>query len=366
VEIYIDGKLTKKTDFFFGSALVENLLPKKYQIRIEKEGYLPWEKTLEIKEREVNEVKNIVLFPKDLNFRILTKKVENFWFSPDGKKIILKEKEDEDWTLKLYDLDKNLKSHLISGKEIYSKGADFLNLQWAENSKEIYLDVGIKEQEKNFSLRLDKSPPQLTERKIAEIPENIIASKEINNDLYYLDNLGYLFKNERKLNETSFPIQPETEYDLEVFQDFIFLREGKILYLLNPESKSFEKFFEPIENLKVSPDNKKLAFFSNSEIWIFFLKETNPPTTPLHHRAGDRLLLSRLSEKIGDIFWLNSDYLIFSCGDNLEIIETDERDRIQIWLIENFPKPEIYFNASDKKLYMLSEGNLYQFETLIK
>jgi len=28
-EIYLDGKLKKKTDFFFGSILIENLLPKK-------------------------------------------------------------------------------------------------------------------------------------------------------------------------------------------------------------------------------------------------------------------------------------------------------------------------------------------------
>ena len=32
VEIYINGKLKKKTDFFFGSALIENLLPRKYKI----------------------------------------------------------------------------------------------------------------------------------------------------------------------------------------------------------------------------------------------------------------------------------------------------------------------------------------------
>ena len=46
VEIYIDGKLVKKTDFFFGSALIENLLPKRYKIEIKKEGYHPWEKKI--------------------------------------------------------------------------------------------------------------------------------------------------------------------------------------------------------------------------------------------------------------------------------------------------------------------------------
>jgi len=70
VEIYIDGKLAKKTDFFFGSALVENLLPKRHKIEVKKEKYLSWEKTLEIREKEVTEVKDLVLFPENLNFNI--------------------------------------------------------------------------------------------------------------------------------------------------------------------------------------------------------------------------------------------------------------------------------------------------------
>ena len=44
-EIYLDGKPKKRTDFLFGNAFIKNLVPKKYNIRIEKEGYFPWEKS---------------------------------------------------------------------------------------------------------------------------------------------------------------------------------------------------------------------------------------------------------------------------------------------------------------------------------
>jgi hypothetical protein len=91
VEVYFDGKLKEKTDFFFGSILIENLLPKKYKIGVKKAGFYPWEKTLEIKEKEVTEAKNIVLFPENPDFTILTKEVEGFWFSPNQKEIILKD-----------------------------------------------------------------------------------------------------------------------------------------------------------------------------------------------------------------------------------------------------------------------------------
>ncbi|MDI6603044.1 MAG: hypothetical protein QME57_02925 [Patescibacteria group bacterium] len=364
VEIYIDRKLAKKTDFFFGSALVENLLPKKYKIEVKKEGYLTWEKKLEIREKEVSEVKNLVLFPKNLNFNILTKGVENFWFSPDEKKIVLEETEEQGWALKLYDLEKKIKSHLISEKEISQKGTDLMNLDFSEDSKELYLKIGMEEQEKTFILKLDKLPLQLVEKKIIPTPENILASQKQNQDVYYLDNSGYVFKNELKVNKIPFPVQSETKYTLKIFQDFLFLIEGENLYLFSPDSKSFEKFFERINNLKISPDNKKLVFFSNSEIWILFLKDEGMK------KAGEKLFINRFSEKIDDIFWLNSDYLIFNSGNNLKIVEIDDRDRIQTWDITpppNFggePNPEIYFNGSNRKLYILSQGNLFVSERL--
>ena len=108
-EVYLDDKLKKKTDFFFGSVLVENLLPKEYKIEVKKEGFYLWEKTLAVKEKEVTETKNIVLFPEEPKFQILTTGVKNFWPSIDQRKMVLLEETNPPtgggWTLKLYELD---------------------------------------------------------------------------------------------------------------------------------------------------------------------------------------------------------------------------------------------------------------------
>ena len=361
-EIYLDGKLKKKTDFFFGSILIENLLPKKYKIEIKKEGYFTWEKNLEIKEKEVTEAKNVILFPENSNFTILTKGVKKFWLPPDQKKIILLEEGEAGWALKLYDLEKKVKSHLISEDDVYSAGADLLNLEFSENSKEISLEIGMKEQLKYFSLELDKVPSVLTEIEPLLPPlKDIITYQTFNGQLYYLGNFGNLFRDEKKLTEKVFPVKPETEYELKIFQNFIFLREGQTLYLLLPESKSFEKFFENLNSLKISPDLKKLVYFSNYEIWILFLKDSDPPFT---HRKGDRVFLVRLSEKIDNVFWLNSDYLIFNAGNKIKIAEIDDRDRINIVDFAEVKEPEIFFNKSNKKLYLLSDENLYRSEAL--
>ena len=362
VEVFIDGKLKKKTDFFFGSILIENLLPKKYKIEIKKEGYFAWEKNLEIKEKEVTEAKNVILFPENPNFTILTKGVKKFWLPPDQKKIILLEEGEAGWALKLYDLEKKVKSHLISEDDVYSAGADLLNLEFSENSKEISLEIGMKEQLKYFSLELDKVPSVLTEIEPLLPPlKDIITYQTFNGQRYYLDNFGNLFRDEEKLTEKVFPVKPETEYELKIFQNFIFLREGQTLYLLLPESKSFEKFFENLNSLKISPDLKKLVYFSNYEIWILFLKDSDPPAI---HRKGDRVFFVRLSEKIDNVFWLNSDYLIFNAGNKIKIAEIDDRDRINIVDFAEVKEPEIFFNKSNKKLYLLSDENLYRSEAL--
>lgn len=362
VEIYLNGKLEKKTDFFFGSALIENLLPRKYKIEIKKEGYYPWEKNLEVKEKEVTEAKNIVLFPENPNFSILTENVKGVWFSPDEKKIILSEKTENGWALKLYDLERNVKSHLIDDKDVYSKGCDLLSLEFSKDSKEIYLNIGIKEQEKNFVLGLDKVPPVFTERKITPQTEDIVTSQVFNGKNYYLDNSGHLFKNGEKLTEKPFPIKVETEYKLNIFPENIFLWENKTLYLFSPNSKSFEKFFENASVLKISPDNKKMVLLSDYEIWILFLKEI---TGQSQRKAGEKLFLVRLSEKIGYCFWLNSDYLIFNAANKIKIAEIDERDKINIVDVAEFESPKIFWNQFDKKLYILSRENLSQSEKLL-
>lgn len=250
-KVIIDEKLKKKTDFLFGTVLIKNLLPGVHKIRVEKDGFYPWEKNLEIKEKEVTEAKNIVLIPKEQSFKVLVKEVKNFWPLPDEKKILL---------------------------EIESNG----------------------ELKKNI-LDLAQTPPVLTVATTSEI-ENSSTSQKVNGDIYYLDNSGYFFKNGEKLTEI------------------------------------------PFKALKISPDSQKLVLIQDYEIWVLFL--------PFEKR-----FLTRFSKKIGEIFWYTSDYLIFGVGEEIKITEIDNRDRLNIVDLANFKKVQkIFFNQTNKKLYILSQG----------
>lgn len=378
VEIYLQEEFKKKTDFFFGEALLKNLLPKKYKIEIRKQGFHSWKKTLEIKERQVTEAKNIVLFPENPRFELLDKNIENLFFSPDEKKIILQTKiisdKKESWDLELFDLEKNVKSHLIEpsqilpGKTLEGKEVNLLNVEFSEDSKEIYLKVRIKKEEKNFTINLKKSPPVLEERKMPFIPENILSYQKLNNDIFFLDNSGNLFKSDSsfepklKINTALFPVSPEKKYQLKLFSDnLIFLKENSTLYQFNFETKSFEKFFEPIKEIKISSDQKKLVYFSDYEIWILYLDDEISPS----HKKGDKVFLLRFSEKIGEFFWLNSHYLIMQIGDKMKIAEIDDRDSINIYDLIEFPNPKFFWSKYDKKIYLLTEENFIVSEKIL-
>jgi len=397
-EIYLDGKLKDKTDFFFGSVLIENLLAKNYKVEIKKQGFHTWEKMLEIKKREATEAKNIVLIPENPNFRIITNKVNDFFFSPDGKKIVLK---NPGWSLKLFEIDKNVKSHLINEMDISEKEVQIFDLNFSPDSNKVLLELGLKEKISYYLLKIDESPAVLSSLDFLNSPEKVyffpknpqklfvfkenelsevnLSTKEISspilkniitfttsyNNVYYLDTSGFVFKNnlsfsqEERLNIIPFSIKEEAGYEITAIGSYVFLQKNNILYIFDKNNKSFEKFFEPIKGFKSSPDFQKMAYFNNYEIWVLFLEKKYDQS---QKEAEEKLFITRFSEKIDNLFWYTGHYLIFNVGDKIKVAEIDDRDGINIVDLAEFKEPKIFW--SRKKLYILSEENLYVSEEL--
>jgi len=359
VNVYLDDKFVKKTDFIFGSTLIENLLPKKYKIRVEKEGYFSWEKNLEIKENNVTEARYIILFPKKLNFEILFNDIKNFWISLEGKKMIFLEIREKEKFLSLYDTERKTKKTLI---EMEGDNFELSNLWFSKDERTIYLKIESEEGEKSFSLNLEETKPRLIEFTEEKLPFENVTFLKTEKEIYYLTSLGVIYQTDpdlrfkTQINNNPFPVKKEEEYKLEIFGDWIFLKEGGKFFYFNRESDIFEKVQEGVLDYKVSKDDGKLAIFSNAEIWVFFLKDKITP--PIKQR-GEKIFITRFSEKIGDLFWLNSDYLIFSVGNKIKVCEIDDRDKMNIYDLEEFEKPKIFFSESEKSLYILSKDGIF-------
>ena len=368
--IYLDDKLSRKIDFFFNSTLIENLLPGKYNVKITKDNHTTWEKNLEIIEKEVTEAKNITLFPQNFDFTIISEEVKNFWVSPSEDKIVWKEVKNNIWSLKLYDLKKELKSHLISEDAISRNNVDLINLEFSQDGERIYLKVIVSEQLKNYGLDINKGYSSLKETYKPQVQESIIAYQSFHGENYYLNNKGDLHKtkedlnqqiiiNKEKINNISFPLKKEIPYQLYVFPDFIFLKENSLVYFFNTETKSFEKFSENIKDFKISPDLKTIAYFFDTEIWILPIKKTKL------YEAKKSIFLVRFSKSIQNIFWINSSYIVFNVENNIKISETDTRDHLNIIDLGKFQSPKIFWSPISKRIYSLTEETLWQSKELI-
>ena len=102
-----------------------------------------------------------------------------------------------------------------------------------------------------------------------------------------------------------------------------------------------------------STDKSKVLESNNYEIRIVFPEK------------DEKIFLTRFSEKIENIFWLNDYYLIFNVGDKIKIAEIDNRDGLNIVDLAEFKKPKIYWDKDARKLYVLSEKKTYLLENLL-
>lgn len=369
--IYVDGNLKKETDFFFDSALVENLLPRQYEFEVKKTGYQAWKKKLEIKEKEVTETRNIILFPNRTEFAGIAKNIDGILLSPDGQKIALREKEENGWSLKFYDIQQNITVKLADQNNFSGKNAAFASWRWAD-AKTLEVLSNSASASSTYAIAIDKNPPRITKKTQTGATSTLAATEISVQDKYFLGQDGFVYKNGNsgnpiKAGPAQITLAPDSDRKLWVFGDYFFVRSGSDLYEAKSSLESFEKIFSGLSgDPKLSPDGKKAVYSSDSEIWVFFLADkTSPPPAS----AGDKIFIARLSEKIANCDWFNSDYLVFTAGNNIKTAEIDNRDRINIANIASFSdigaggdfaNPQMIWNENQKSACLFLGSTLYK------
>ena len=287
--IFINGKTEKKTDFFFGALLIDNLLPGTYEVKIEKEGYGSWQKNLIVQEKQVTEAKNVVLFPAKISLKTLFDSVTSVWPSPDMSLLLL--------------------------KRTSSQGQRFLSLWNPKTNKEISVMQRLAFTQKIQDVQWDK-------------------------------------------NGKTFLIQFQEGGG----QPLVFNEQGE------PCKESF-----CIENILkaqptdqeglLSPDEKKIALTQSSELWLLYLQndEGQPKRT-----KGERVFLNRFGEQIQNLSWVSNHHLLLSVGNDIRIIEIDDRDSLNTISLGSFTNPRLFWSIQEKIFYILSNNVLSVSEKLVK
>ena len=401
-EVYINEKFIDKTGFFANTVLIENLLPKKYNIEVKKTEFQTWQKNLDIEEKQVTKVENILLVKQNIPFNVLEQNIEESLVSEDQKKILLKKNQEESWILEELTLDSKLRKTILEEKDLTELDVSFTSINELEwNSEENRILMKAKDSKGNiiyFLLDYDFEKSTLLEINFLDKEiTNISFNPNNKNEIFYLKNQtifqkdiafeesepriflnniitfeitkdymlwlstsGFIFKEnyidetKETLNEKPFLIELGEKYKIKEENSRIFLLEDNTIYYLSPD-QTFKKILDNFEGIKVSSDSQKAICWNSHEIWIL---KFEPNYT--------KIFLNRFSETIGDCLWFNPNYLIFNLGDKIKISETDTRDKINIFSIKGLKNPKIFYNNSLENLYIFSENNLFSSNSILR
>ena len=369
------------TNFFFGTLYVENILPERYAITISKEGYHPWRKSLEIREKKVTEVKNVTLIPTDPSFTITQDQISDIFLLSDRREIIIKRSiNDKEWDLMIYDPVRDLLEPLLSFNDVPGEPSIVLS---SPRRQELLIDMGtyhlvinpinrirhtindiisplLHPGQANSIIHLDNG--NLVSYNYLSALSSILAEEvkafgiRENGDIVWLSRDGILFENGERIQSTPFPIRDGLEYQILLpNQSDIAIVENNSFHFLDRNRFEFTEMFRSDQKPIPSPDRKKLAYYSAHEINILYLEDTTDQPAKKH---GEISFLTRFSGKVNNVGWLNNHYLVFSVDGDIKVIEIDDRDHINIVNLANLNNPKLHFERSNNRLYVLSDGNL--------
>lgn len=368
VVIKIDDKTFKdKSGIIQNGTLIKNLPPKTYKIKIEKNGFLPYEKKVRVESNLVAEIPNVILIPEKLEKTPLpvSKPIDSFWmfsqqkiifknngalyhlpslsklkgnqfvgFSEDGGKIIVSASDGKNSTSRiyyLYELNDFSKSVNISAifKNL-KKGAVIDEVAFHPADSNRLIVKGGGEDGRLYFLDLNR----LKLETVAEKP--VLAWTVKNPNIYY--------------------IRPTTSDQQQTTNGYILASFNLILKTESVISQ-FPNF--PISQflnspIILSPDNKKIAFFDESGgVNIYFLQDYR---FGINKKAGDTINLNLYKGKeIKNIFWHKDSYHLFvEYGENIDFIEIDDRTPVNKYaLIEK--AADFYYDLKSNIIYFLAD-----------
>jgi len=348
----------KKINNSKNKLVIKNLLPREYSLKIEKEGFYPWEKNINVEAYKISYYDKIILFPKNnrpetilydvddyklnqekniiyasrknknqiIQFSILENKIinqieiadiENFYPSFDGQKILIIP-QNQTKKIKIIDIqNKNKTFELPINKENLQK------IEWSLKDNNLFLIyennlylINLEEEKMNLNLLANSV-------KDFNLTENYIfywQKKEESFD-YYLWQSNYSF-NEKNIiitlplqeNETIFP-SPDGE-------KIIFKNKNEEIYLVL--NKKLKKINDKAKIIKWNKNSQKLIYSTDFEINLLEFYENN---------NYNQKSINRFTENIEYLDWLplsQSNYLLFAINKKIKISELDGNNTISL------------------------------------
>jgi len=415
VDITVDNELIpeKKLGILNQSIHIGGLNPGEHFIRVSAPGYSTWTKKVAVGSGLSTEFWNVLLLKEKNVPEILpeTNFVTNIFQSRKRGIFALTEKKDSTLSVSILDTNTNTRTSLLSLDNTIFPLDISENIEWSPNNTHIlvpteqnnrltYSIVNIETQEvttldaivnekegeiirnprwdpANRDYILYTRGSSLYRINIVEknalpilIKNNIRAYNFSGQDIYYLDDTnGIIYHLSGNINASEpnqittepLSILPSSDYTLILYNESrITVRENMTgrLFIYNTLSDKMilkEIAKKDVLGVQFSDDGKKLLFFTDNEISVYFVRDWETQPT----REQDTILqIARFSTPIHNIVWWSDyEHILLSHNNTAKIIELDNRDQRNITDIATFSTSlqKILFYPDDNFLYFVSD-----------
>ncbi len=226
--------------------------------------------------------------------------------------------------------------------------------------KKLRVESKLVTEARNILLIPEQPPLEVVKGKLpADFSLVEFLSPEESNITFYIQEPSYVLYKTDQLNSFNeqislVPLPANHQYQIftSLNERIAVSDEGNKLYYLNPDTRAFELLAENVQGIQFSSDNKKLLYYTPTEIWVYFLEDT---FVQPNKKAGQKDLITRLSQKIQEALWYSqtNEHIIFTTDQVVKIIELDDRDYRNIVDLFNWPVSQIAYSGKDKKIYLV-------------
>lgn len=388
---------------------ISGLLPGDYEIKLEREGFQGWSKKTDVHSGLASEFWNILLVRNNYEkTEYDTKGAEKFYISPKSDYAAYEKKNDLGLEIDLFNIsnEQNEFAYNFSGWN-FIEDAKKENIEWSPDQAYISvpveknLDGSSKEygyfiidvdnntsfnlnefsnlknlsdvrwdpKEKGYLFfRNDGSLYRLNTKDnldIVKISDDVSSFDLSKTDLYFVKNPNNLTyktatdgNSEPQQITSGFPDGNNPEIHRIITYDddriaFISRDGGLFVYNKGEYDTYFRKLGEGVKGVHFSDDGKKLLFWTENEISVYFTQDWK--VQPVRSE-NDLTNVTRYSDEIKNVQWFKDyEHIIFSTGKYVKIIELDPRDHraCMDMLTTTVENPFIIYNNYLEKMYFV-------------
>lgn len=422
VSIEINGisDSSQKTNYLNGAYTIDGLKPGEYTIRVFRDGFQDWKKTVTVQSGVSTEFWNVLLPRNEYSFSLYANTEGAVRFFPSPKKnffAVARNVSNQPFSLGIT-LVNTANSDV---KEIYKTNNAQItsntleNIEWSpredrllvplemptknspnEIQKEyLVLPVSSSEEQPKFfgeiipaGWKIENarwSPEEegvvyfLHENSLWKVslqtPQSpaLVAQNILGYD-FYTNNIIALHSDNHILYRHGLAAQSEPEqitriplseddgpHRIIAYDDrkAVFLNSRGELFVHNAAKKETftKKIASSVEGAQFSNDGKKLLFWNSREVSIFFMEEWE---TQPQRTEGDLIQIARFFDPVHNIQWTRDyEHILFSQGKEMRILDLDMRGEQNGFTLKTLSTetPSIFMSADDERIYYTDKEN---------